>query len=63
MEILLSEQSAAKMKVNKGIRKLRGDGLILSGDRRYQTKAFKQTNPHMDFDINVGVGNVTFKTE
>ncbi|RWZ58028.1 hypothetical protein EQV77_09580 [Halobacillus fulvus] len=58
-KILLPSHTGVRLEVNKGIGKLKGNDLILTGESTYTNKAYQQkSEPVIDLELNMGIGNV-----
>lgn len=58
MEISLSEATPVRINSKKGIGSTSANGLIMAGSNEFVTKGYVEGQPHLHFDINIGVGSI-----
>lgn len=63
MTVILPKDIGVRINSNKGIGSASFEDLISNGDGVYENEAYENAKVKIDLDADIGVGEVTFKTE
>lgn len=63
MTVILPEETGVRIKASKGIGSANFEGFISRGDGIYENEAFENAKVKIDLKVDLGIGEVTFKTE
>ncbi|WP_371931938.1 hypothetical protein [Mesobacillus subterraneus] len=63
MTVILPKDTGIRVRSQKGIGSSSFENLISKGDGVYVNEAYEDAKVKIDLDVDLGVGEVTFKTE
>lgn len=63
MTVLLPKDTGVRIKASKGIGSSNYEGLISRGDGIYENESYEDAKVKIDLKVDIGIGDVTFKTE